>query len=111
MAADVAGSNPVSHPSKKHLVIRGVFCYDINMSKAKIIILIVALLYLCAGVAYSKRGSYCEEQRLLANPELNSGVKENEGSNMLGRSINSLFWPFFIVSDKINHAGVFACTR
>lgn len=31
VAADVAGSNPVSHPSKTHLLIAGVFCYHGNM--------------------------------------------------------------------------------
>ena len=33
VAADVAGSNPVGHPSKQHLLIAGVFCYYQTMNK------------------------------------------------------------------------------
>lgn len=81
------------------------------MNKFKIIFIVIVVIYLGAGVAYSSKASYCETQSLLSHPELNSGGKENEGSNIIGRSITTLFWPFFVVSDKINNTGAFNCIK
>jgi hypothetical protein len=72
------------------------------MNKFTISIIIFVLVYLGIGTIYSHRASYCEERKDATN-------SENSGSNLIGRTITTVFWPLFITDDKINHVGIFDC--